>query len=303
MASAESLGRLELELWTTHAVVLTTDHAAIDRVRSEVLAELGRIELACSRFRADSEVSRIARRPGVPFMVSPVLAELLNEAKRAEEWTGGAVSVTVGADVQRLGYDKRWAGLTTGPSAARAPWAPLGYDAIVGTYVGAPGEVLDFGSIGKAIAADRIAALIAERAGCGVLVNLGGDIAIAGRAPVGGWRISIDDDLSSRPTVALREGALATSSTLRRSWRTEDGVARHHIVDPRTGENPAPYWACVSVAAARAVDANAAATASIVLGDRAPRFLAAQGMCARLTAIDGRREYVGGWPEDTIAAA
>lgn len=302
--SAATLGRWELPLWTTYATILTTDPAAIDLVRGEVLAELDAIERACSRFRDDSEVSRIARRPGTPFVLSPLLHELLTEAKRAEEWTSGAVSVTVGAQVRGLGYDTGWAGLPGAEADAVPAWAPLGFDPLAGTYRGRAGELLDFGSIGKAYAAERVATLIAGRAGCGVLVNLGGDIAAAGEPPPGGWRIAVDDHITGRhPVVALRAGAIATSTVVRRAWNDADGIARHHIVDPRTGANPPLCWASVTVAATRAVDANAAATASIVLGPQAPSMLAEHGLAARLAGINGSVAYVGGWPVDRVREA
>ncbi|WP_153505572.1 FAD:protein FMN transferase [Cumulibacter manganitolerans] len=275
MSARSGVGRWELQLWTTYGVILTTDPRAIDRVRDDVLAELDRIERACSRFRADSEVCQIVRRPGVPIVLSDTLAALMDRAQRSLEWTGGAVSVTLGT--------------------------PLGYDPLVGVYTARPREVLDFGSIGKAYAAERVAALIAERTGSGVLVNLGGDIATVGAPPEGGWRIRIDDDSSPEsPVVALGSGGLATSSIVRRAWSDADGTRRHHIIDPRTGENPPPYWLTVSVVADSAVDANAAATAAIVLGERGPDLLERHGLSARLVGVGGSVRYLGSWPHDRL---
>jgi FAD:protein FMN transferase len=94
----------------------------------------------------------------------------------------------------------------------------------------------------------------------------------------------------------LREGGLATSSTTVRRWRT-GGVERHHIVDPRTGQPAREIWTTASVAAATCVDANAASTAAIVLGDAAPAWLARSGLAARLVRRDGSVLGVAGWPE------
>jgi thiamine biosynthesis lipoprotein len=160
------------------------------------------------------------------------------------------------------------------------------------------GVRLDLGSTGKAYAADRAAARIAELAGCGVLVSLGGDLATAGPAPEGGWLLGVGDDhraaAQGDPVVTVRSGALATSSTTRRAWR-RGGRAVHHIVDPRTGDVPAPVWRTVSVAARTCVDANAAATAAIVRGDGADAWLDGAGLPARLVGHDGRVVTVGGW--------
>jgi thiamine biosynthesis lipoprotein len=99
-------------------------------------------------------------------------------------------------------------------------------------------------------------------------------------------------------TVSLRSGGLATSSTTVRRWRAASGGWRHHIVDPRTGDNPAPVWRTAAVAAGSSVDANAAATAAIILGARAPRWLEPAGLPTLLIGEDGRQVRVGGWPAE-----
>jgi thiamine biosynthesis lipoprotein len=170
---------------------------------------------------------------------------------------------------------------------------------------------LDLGSTGKGLAADLAAeaALAAAGPGAGVLVSLGGDLATAGRAPEGGWRIlATDDSRTSSDTpgevIAIERGALATSSTTVRRWRVADGVTAHHIIDPRTGLPAASAWRTATVIADTAEAANAASTAAIVLGDAAPAWLEAAGLPARLVAIDGRVVRVAGWPEpDTSTEA
>jgi thiamine biosynthesis lipoprotein len=134
-------------------------------------------------------------------------------------------------------------------------------------------------------------------------VSLGGDIAVAGRPPTGGWRIDIADDHRGGPAhqmVAIRSGGLATSSTVARRWRTATGWA-HHIVDPRTGRNPEPVWRIASVAAASCVDANAASTAAIVLGRAAPQWLVDQELPALLIGVDGAVSRLTGWPAPELA--
>jgi thiamine biosynthesis lipoprotein len=193
------------------------------------------------------------------------------------------------------------------------------------------GVLLDLGATAKALAADRAAAA-AQAAGAavaaapaaaaqaaaahpaaartarvppatdpGVLVSLGGDIATAGPAPDGGWRILVTDDHRAGPTapgqtISIESGGLATSSIAARRWRHE-GRAMHHILDPRTGEPVRTPWRTVSVAAATCADANIASTAAIVLGEEAADWLADQGLPARLVALDGSVTVQGGWPE------
>jgi thiamine biosynthesis lipoprotein len=168
------------------------------------------------------------------------------------------------------------------------------------------GVELDLGSTGKGLAADLAAKAALDAAGApertGVLVGLGGDIATAGRAPDGGWRILVVED-SDTPTDAPGEvigidgGAIATSTTTVRRWTAADGVTLHHIVDPRTGLPADTPWRTVSVVAATCEEANGASTAAIVLGDAAVDWLVAAGLPARLVGRDGSLVRVAGWPE------
>jgi thiamine biosynthesis lipoprotein len=133
-----------------------------------------------------------------------------------------------------------------------------------------------------------------------VLVSLGGDIALAGTPPAQGWPVRVTDNHAGPvdapgQTVSIRSGALATSSTTVRRWKRGD-VIIHHLVDPRTGQPPPPWWRTVSVSAANCVDANAAATAAIILGQDAVAWLARLALPARLVAVDGSAQVVGGWP-------
>jgi thiamine biosynthesis lipoprotein len=137
-----------------------------------------------------------------------------------------------------------------------------------------------------------------------VLVNLGGDLTVAGSTPPdGGWAVLVTDDHRSPldadgQTVAVRSGGLATSSTTVRRWRA-GGREHHHIVDPRTGLAAAEIWRTVSVAAATCVDANTASTAAIVRGREAPAWLDRMGLPARLVALDGSVSTTGAWPGET----
>jgi thiamine biosynthesis lipoprotein len=168
-----------------------------------------------------------------------------------------------------------------------------------------PGVRLDLGATAKAWAADRSAARIAAGLGCGVLVSLGGDIAVSGDPPAGGWRIRVQD-ISGSPgdppgrqstVVAIHAGGLATSSTAARRWR-RGGDVLHHILDPRTGLPAAPVWRTVSVSAASCTDANIASTAAIIRGRAAPAWLTGLGLPARLVDEAGRVRTIGGWPAD-----
>jgi thiamine biosynthesis lipoprotein len=176
------------------------------------------------------------------------------------------------------------------------------------------GVLLDLGATAKALAADRAARHIAAVTGCGVLVNLGGDISVAGQPPDGGWCIGIDDDLGpdgrgdlrrrgshGRAAVIIADGGLATSSTAVRAWK-RGTQAFHHIVVPGTGRPAQSCWQTVSVAAASCVHANTASTAAIVRGSRAAGWLNGLRLPARLVRHDGAVTTVGGWPADRAPA-
>lgn len=305
----DATARLDFEVWSTTATLVVTDPATLDAAGLRLREVLAEVDTACSRFRDDSEITRLLRRPGQRVDLSPTLNEALRHALRAASATGGLVDPTVAAAVIAVGYDRDIADLldraVTGlPLGAElGPAAPgaghVHHDPDTATATVPAGVGLDLGATAKAFAADRAAIAIADHVGGGVLVGLGGDIAVAGTAPAGGWRISVADDHrlpgTAHQTVAIESGGLATSSIMTRRWPTARGW-RHHLIDPRTGGNPDRYWRTASVAAATCVDANAAATAAIILGADAPTWLAERGLPALLVDIDGRITTVAGWP-------
>ncbi len=175
------------------------------------------------------------------------------------------------------------------------------------------GTAIDLGATGKAFAADLVAAELAETLGCGVVASLGGDVAVAGPAPVTargqGWPVAVDDGLlpaaggglaapsaADLQVVLLTTGGLATSSTRRRSWRHR-GKLVHHLLDPRTGAPVPRVWSEVTVRANSCLDANAASTAAMVIGEAATTWLDGAGLPARLRrAAGGAVVGTAGWP-------
>ncbi|HEY1480848.1 MAG TPA: FAD:protein FMN transferase [Gaiellales bacterium] len=292
----------------TTALVTVADPARLREAGALLHDELAVIDQACSRFRPDSELNAVNAGAGSPVGVSSVLYEAVAAALRAAAATDGAVDLTVGASVRSLGYDCDFALIATDDGRRRvvrlrrsATWRKVLLDAERHTIRVPRGVELDLGATGKAFAADRAARRIANETSTGVLVSLGGDIAVAGAAPSGGWPVRVSDDHRDRdgdgPTISLRTGGLATSSTTVRRWRA-GGAEHHHIVDPRTGRSAPEIWRTASVAAATCVDANAASTAAIVLGEAAPAWLERTGLAARLVARDGEVVGIAGWPHD-----
>jgi thiamine biosynthesis lipoprotein ApbE len=292
--------------------LVVTEARCLAEARNMLEADLAAVEAACSRFRADSEIR--ALRGGHGQRVSPLLAEAIAVALRAARLTEGDVDPTVGAAMSAIGYDCDFEQLPrTGPAlpvtartvtARTVPgWREVRLEDRILTMP--EGVQLDLGATAKAWAADRSAARIAERLGCGVLVSLGGDIAVAGAAPGTGWRIRVQDVTGSPDDppigpyahVAIRDGGLATSSTAARRWQ-RGGDVLHHILDPRTGLPAEPVWRTVSVAAGTCADANAASTASVIRGRQALGWLAGLGLPARLVDATGVVFTVAGWPQE-----
>jgi thiamine biosynthesis lipoprotein len=301
-----ALARDSFGVFGTTAVLVVTDQAALGAARAIADAELAAVDLACSRFRPDSELSRLNSSGGELTAVSELFAALIAEALRAAELTDGDVDPTCGQALVSAGYDRDFAELRAGaqtPGQAASPvpgWRSVWLDPARPAARLARGAQLDLGATAKAWAADRCAAMVAARAGCGVLVSLGGDVAVAGPPPGDGWQVRVTDDHAAAAdepgqTVTIRSGGLATSSTTVRSW-TAGGRRQHHIIDPRTGEPVSSCWRTVSIAAATCADANIASTAAIIRGEAAPGWLAAAGLPARLVRHDGTVRRTPGWP-------
>ena len=275
------------------------------------------LDLQASRFRPDSELSWLNDAGGGLFMLGDGLAEAVGVALAAARWTGGLTDPTVGGALVSLGYDRDFAAIRQGgeppggpdnePPGAPAPapgWPLVRLDGPLLRLP--PGIRLDLGATAKGLGSDRAvrAAMSATGHEGGVLVSLGGDIAVAGTPPRDGWPVAVAEEPDpvgpSYPSqlVRLAAGAVATSSVSCRRWRRGDSVL-HHIVDPRTGRPADGPWRTATVAAATCADANAASTAAIVAGARAVGWLTAAGLPARLIGYDGRVRCLGGWPAGT----
>jgi thiamine biosynthesis lipoprotein len=310
-AASTPIARTRFRALGTTAELSVTDPERLAIAEHVLRTEPQAIDAACSRFRADSEISRLHRHAGTAVAISPLLAQALRVALGATELTDGLVDPTVGAAVAQWGYDRDFAAINrnnpppTPPAGPVPGWWRVQLDISGNEAVLRRGVVLDLGAIAKAPAADRAVTRAAHAAGCGVLVGLGGDLAAAGSAPPGGWRIIVGDDHAHPdphrdPVVAVASGGLATSSTTCRAWqRARQRV--HHIVDPRTGAMPDPLWRTVSVAASSCMEANTASTAAVVLGTNAPKWLAKRQLPARRITVNGLIRTVADWPEELRA--
>jgi thiamine biosynthesis lipoprotein len=289
------------------AVVAVTDPAVLEGAREAAEEVVSQFDLACSRFRSDSELAEVNRQDGSWVSVSPLFLEATAAALRAAELTDGDVDPTVGEALIALGYDRDFPELAERPaprvSIARVPgWRTVQVDPGEGRVRVSRGVRLDLGATAKALAADHAADAAAQASGCGVLVSLSGDLATAGPAPQGGWAVRVTDDHRAEldapgQWITVSSGGLATSSTTVRRWQTGSGEA-HHLVDPATGRSVNSPWRTVSVTAASCLDANIASTAAVIRGPRAEQWLSSLGLPSRLVSTNDRVVHLAGWPAE-----
>lgn len=292
--------------------VVVTKLEGLDEARQILVGDVAALDLACSRFRPDSEIAAVDRARGRPVVISPLLADAIAVAIDAAAATAGDLDPTLGGVVSALGYDRDFAALPyDDPAQAvtvrrRANWTTVRLDRQAG-IVQVPADLqLDLGATAKAWAADRTAARIHDVIGGSVLVSLGGDIAMAGDRLTDGWPIRVQDRPDGRSdagqpdneiqTVAVHCGGLATSSTTARRWR-RGGEVMHHLIDPRTGWPAISPWRTVSVAAPSCLAANIASTTAIIRGSDGEKYLRDCGFAARLVDRRSAVTVLNGWPQ------
>jgi thiamine biosynthesis lipoprotein len=293
----------------TSVRVAVVDPSALSVAAAAVRVEVDALDTACSRFRSDSELAAVNGARGRRLKVSTRFLEAVETALRAAAVTGGAVTPAVGAAVVAAGYDRDFMSMALdGPPlflAARAvpDWRRIDVRWSDRT-VQVPGDIrMDLDATAKALASDRAAAAARKAAGCGVLVEIGGDLAVAGEAPAGGWAVWVgetDSPAGDGQTVYVGDGGIATSGILLRRWR-RGGRELHHLIDPGTGLPAAVTLRTATVAAATCVDANIGSTAALVAPDGA-LWIAQHNLPARLVSNSGEITTLCGWPAERVAA-
>jgi FAD:protein FMN transferase len=236
--------------------------AVIDTFRDE--------EQRFSRFRSDSELSRLNARAGGWVTVSEGFGSLLDFSLSRAHATHGAFDPTVLAAVEAAGYDRDFDEVIRSARGALRPPVPCGRwreIEVRGRSVRLPSGVgLDFGGAAKGWTADLA---VGRALGAGmpwVLVSAGGDLRIGGDAPT--LSIDVEDpDEPTTPVMTLRldRGALATSSIAKRTW----GPGLHHVIDPRTGAPALTDALQVTVWAPTCAAAEIAATTTLLAGTSA----------------------------------
>lgn len=224
----------------------------------DLVRNAGFLQSLWSRFLPESDITRLNNAEGAPVKVNPLTAKLVSEMLAARVITDGEYDPTILPKLLAEGYVASRvnpSNITVLPSSARWPIEMTGttiHDNIVTLPIGV---TLDSGGIGKGIAADVLATMALEQGALGVLAEIGGDVRIGGTPPDGGhWRIDIEDPFVESRSIArvnLVDGAVATSSTLKRTWDI-DGRPANHLIDVHTGQSMDSNVVTVSVIAVSA---------------------------------------------------
>jgi thiamine biosynthesis lipoprotein len=256
---------------------------------------LSELEQHWSRFISSSDITRLNLAGGRPNVVAPSCLTLVATMLAAHEATGGAFDPTILPTLVADGYGASRHDpqartslpdqLTTHPSLRE-----IVIDADAGTVQLPVGMVLDAGGIGKGLAADLAVDWLLQHGADGALVNIGGDLSVAGAPPSDdGWVVAVElpdsDDLLC--TFVVDGGGVATSSTRSRRWQL-DGREHHHVVDPRTRRQSTTDLATATVIAPNGWAAEAHATGALLAGSEgALRYLAEHQLDGITVALDG----------------
>ncbi|MEO8108244.1 MAG: FAD:protein FMN transferase [Actinomycetes bacterium] len=260
----------------TAVTVQLQDGTDAPTLSGDVEALFSRVERACTRFRADSDLMRANDDPEAQHQVASECASIVAAAYDAYALTGGLFDPRILQDLVAAGYDRTFDDLppeshASGRSRSSLPgattWRPL-VDTRRATIKLGP-DPIDLGGIGKGWCVDAAAALLAAEVPS-FLVNAGGDLAVWGDGPDGdGWTAAVEDPSDPTRTLAVLQmwaSSCATSSTGRRHW-VQNGEPQHHLIDPRTGRPAAGGLRSVTVVADSTVTAEVWSKSLLIAGD------------------------------------
>lgn len=301
-----TFAELALEALGTKCHIIFADftNSAISEATDLVKSQLERYDLIFSVHRSDSEATRVNIASSSTMAVSDEFALLVSLYKEKYVASDHKIDLTAGFDLldlyrrfnplveeacnkdffRRIDFSDVSVVLASDDSSAQLS-RPVG-------------AFLDFGGLGKAFIADRIASTLVASFSGGVLVNLGGDISTAGVVPYGGWNVKVTDDFSldtaaSGGSVRIFGGGIATSSIVTRTWDDSSGSKRLHIVGEGLKKSSI---ATVTAVGLSAFEANYYSLASLLMGDNAVPFLIKSRVPSLVRSLDGRGLAVSGWP-------
>ena len=268
----------EFRAMNTTVLLALAGQGSSDEGLRDTEAFIEECERRFSRFLPESELSQLNRSAGDWQEVTEDLLDMLMLSRAYYDETSGLFDPSVLPDLKRAGYDTSMDELRSRGDAGahlegrlvRPPFSAFELDTTARRVRLLEGMEIDLGGIAKGWIVQK-AAMMLKSYGTAAVANAGGDIYFAG-TPADGrpWLVELEDPRDPSRTLAslqLHEGAVVTSSIAKRAW-TQQGVGRHHIIDPRTGESARTDWLSVTVIAASAHLAEAYAKA-LLIGGRA----------------------------------
>jgi thiamine biosynthesis lipoprotein len=252
--------------------------------RERVGDEIERFDREWSRFREDSDVTRVGRDGG--SIPSPDAGPMLDAYRDLARATSGAVNPLVAESLAALGYDSSYSLVAGDPIAAPGDWAER-MRWTVGEVTASAPALLDVGALGKGRLVDLVTAVLADVPG-NLVVDAGGDMRVRGDAV----RVGLEhpyDPAKAIGVIELQDAALCASAINRRAW----GDGLHHVLDARTGV-PVRTWAATWAIAPDAMRADAVATSLFFEGG--PELAASWGVEWVRMTTDGRAERSPGCP-------
>lgn len=300
MASAPSSDVVDraFELMGTHIRILVGEPSSAeagspDAAADRVEAFLGVYNETMSRFRPDSELSRLNEDQREEIPASPLMCSAIAAAIAAAEQSEGLVDPTLLGELEDAGYREHWTAenrveLREALEAYRPPTAPadvapasrwreISVDEDAGLIRRPRGVRIDTGGTGKGHAADLAGELLTGfetwAVDCGGDVRIGGNSGVEREVQVLG---AFDD--GQIETMTVRGGAVATSGLSSRIWRDEQGNSAHHLINPATGQPAFTGLVAATAAAPTAVEAETLAKIALLRGpEDAPAVLSRYG--------------------------
>ncbi len=249
---------LEFRAMNTSVVMAAEGHDWAVTGLQETRKFIEQCELRFSRFLPDSELSQLNRSAGDWFAVSDDLMDMLLHSLSYYKETNGLFDPSILPDLKRVGYDKSMDDIHTGGATsnpivsvrdARPALDKIEFDQRWKRVRLPRGMEIDLGGIAKGWIVSKAAALLSSFAAI-CAVSAGGDICFIGE-PLDGskWRVELEDPRNPSQSVAVLhvgQSAVVTSSVAKRTWN-QNGQARHHLIDPRTGEPAQTDWLSATI--------------------------------------------------------
>lgn len=267
------------ELGTDITLTIVTDtQPKADAIFVKLWSQIRQFDMVCSRFRVDSELTRVNNHAGKPTPISFELEDHLTAAYDCAKATDGLFNPFILPALQRAGYLASWqptSATRTPPDYREREVVPFDMLHIKNGSVQIPlNTAIDLGGSGKGYLLDQLSNYLDGRHIDSYWISLGGDIIARGNQPDRTpWQLAIANATNEESSVATvmvmpnEKIAIATSGVTKRAGKTKNGTW-HHIIDPATGLSAQTDIMTASVCASRGIDADIYASCLVALGTK-----------------------------------